>query len=182
LEGPLKSCGYAPYILHMIERIIARTFGYHKKLQPLKIKNDVKGPVEERRTSSSHPRAPSGSGQQGDKPASSLQKMLRFIFGMCKPQHIVDVKAHHERRAQKKDMKLIKEFHAHSNPQPLTLPLILREKKASRWRTLLRSCTPDTVGHRLGPISLDMTDSFQWQMSGEPSTPPLQAEEEGPPT
>jgi hypothetical protein len=26
-ESSLKSCGYAPYIMHMIERVIARTFG-----------------------------------------------------------------------------------------------------------------------------------------------------------
>jgi hypothetical protein len=26
-ESPLKSCGYEPYIMHMIERVTARTFG-----------------------------------------------------------------------------------------------------------------------------------------------------------
>jgi hypothetical protein len=25
-ENPLKSCGYAPYLMHMIERVTARTF------------------------------------------------------------------------------------------------------------------------------------------------------------
>jgi hypothetical protein len=25
-ENPLKSCGYDPYLMHMIERVIARTF------------------------------------------------------------------------------------------------------------------------------------------------------------
>jgi hypothetical protein len=26
LENSLKSCGYAPYLMHMIDRVIARTF------------------------------------------------------------------------------------------------------------------------------------------------------------
>jgi hypothetical protein len=29
-ESPLKSCGYAPYIMHMIERVTGRTFRYDK--------------------------------------------------------------------------------------------------------------------------------------------------------
>jgi hypothetical protein len=29
-ESPLKSCGYAPYIMHMIERVTGWTFGYDK--------------------------------------------------------------------------------------------------------------------------------------------------------
>jgi hypothetical protein len=35
-ESPLKSCGCAPYIMHMIERVTACTFGYDKKHHPLK--------------------------------------------------------------------------------------------------------------------------------------------------
>jgi hypothetical protein len=33
--SPLKSYGYAPYIMHMIERIIAHTFGCDKEDHPL---------------------------------------------------------------------------------------------------------------------------------------------------
>jgi hypothetical protein len=37
-ENPLKSCGYAPYIMHLIERVIGRTFGHDKEHHPLRIK------------------------------------------------------------------------------------------------------------------------------------------------
>jgi hypothetical protein len=45
----LKSCGYAPYIKHMIEWVMGHTFGYDKEHHPLRIKNDLKAPIEERR-------------------------------------------------------------------------------------------------------------------------------------
>jgi hypothetical protein len=50
LENPLKSCGYAPYIMHMIERVIGCTSGYDKDHHPLRIKNDLRAPMEDRRT------------------------------------------------------------------------------------------------------------------------------------
>jgi hypothetical protein len=34
-ENSLKSCGYAPYLMHMIERVTARTFFYEKGAPPL---------------------------------------------------------------------------------------------------------------------------------------------------
>jgi hypothetical protein len=48
-ESPLKSCGYAPYIMHMIERVMDRTFGYDKEHHPLWIKNGLRAPVEDTR-------------------------------------------------------------------------------------------------------------------------------------
>jgi hypothetical protein len=84
-ENPLKSYGYAPYIMHMIERVTGCTFGYDKEHQPLRIKNDLRAPVEDKRTSaprgSSPPRAARGRGQQGDKPPSPFRKMLALILG-----------------------------------------------------------------------------------------------------
>jgi hypothetical protein len=121
-ENPLKSCDYAPYIMHMIERVTGRTFGYDKQHQPLRIKNDLRAPVEDRRTAaprgSSPPRAIRGRGQRGDKPSSPIREMLGLIFGMCKSQHAADVKAQHERRARRKDIKSVKEIHSHLNLQP----------------------------------------------------------------
>jgi hypothetical protein len=35
LENPLKSCGYAPYLMHMIERVTAQTFFYERVHHPL---------------------------------------------------------------------------------------------------------------------------------------------------
>jgi hypothetical protein len=49
LESPLKSCGYAPYIVHMIERVLGGTFGSNKEHHPLRIKNDLQAPVDQRR-------------------------------------------------------------------------------------------------------------------------------------
>jgi hypothetical protein len=86
-ESPLKSCGYAPYIMHMIETVMCRTFGYDNEHHPLWIKNDLRAPVKERRAAaprSSPPRAARGRGQQGDKPPSSIQKKFSLLFGMCK--------------------------------------------------------------------------------------------------
>jgi hypothetical protein len=48
-ENPLRSCGYVSYIMHMIERVTGHTFEYDKEHQSLRIKNDLKAPVEERR-------------------------------------------------------------------------------------------------------------------------------------
>jgi hypothetical protein len=114
-ESPLKSCGYAPYIMHMIERVTAHTFGCDKEHYPLRIKNDLKAPVEGIRAAASSPRAAMRSGQQGDKPPSPIWKMLNLMFGMCKSQHAVDVKAQHERHARQKDTKSVKEIRAHLN-------------------------------------------------------------------
>jgi hypothetical protein len=117
-ESPLKSCGYAPYIMHMIERVTGRTFGYDKEHHPLWIKNDVRAPVEERRAvapRSSPPRAARGRGQQGDKLPSPIQKFFSFLFGMHKFQHATDVRAQHERHERRKITKSVKEICTHLN-------------------------------------------------------------------
>jgi hypothetical protein len=95
-KNPLKSCGYAPYIMHMIERVMGHTFGYDKEHHPLQIKNDLRALVEDRRVTApwaSPPRAARDRGQEGDKLPSLIRKMFSLIFGMCKSQHVTDVKA-----------------------------------------------------------------------------------------
>jgi hypothetical protein len=74
-ENPLKSCGYAPYLMHMIEGVTAQTFFCEKKHHPLRIKNDLRAPVEDSRVAAPHsspPRAARGRGQPRDKPSSSI--------------------------------------------------------------------------------------------------------------
>jgi hypothetical protein len=74
-ESPLKSCGYAPYIMHMIERVSGCTFRCDKEYHMLRIKNALRAPVEERRAVVPHAtplRAARGRGQQGDKTSSHL--------------------------------------------------------------------------------------------------------------
>jgi hypothetical protein len=42
--SPQKSCGYAPYIMHVIEAIANYTFVYDHEHKPFHLKNDVVGP------------------------------------------------------------------------------------------------------------------------------------------
>jgi hypothetical protein len=56
-ESPFKSCGYAPYIMHMIEKVTTCTLGCDKDHHPLWIMNDLKAPVEARRAADPPPRA-----------------------------------------------------------------------------------------------------------------------------
>jgi hypothetical protein len=86
-ENPLKSCEYTPYLMHMIERVTARTFFCEKKHHPLRIKNDLRAPVEDSRAAAPHsspPRAARGRGQPRDKPSSPIQKIFSLLFGICK--------------------------------------------------------------------------------------------------
>jgi hypothetical protein len=71
-ENPLKSCGYASYLMHMIERVTAQIFFCKKEHHPLRIKNNLRAPVKESRLAapySSPPRAARGRGQPRDKPS-----------------------------------------------------------------------------------------------------------------
>ena len=40
-ERPLKGCGFAPYIMFMIEKVIGHAFEYDKKLKVLKIVDEA---------------------------------------------------------------------------------------------------------------------------------------------
>jgi hypothetical protein len=70
-ENPLMSCGCAPYLIHMLEKVTAWTFFCIEEHHPLPIKNDLRAPVEDSRAAapySSPPRAARGRGQPRDKP------------------------------------------------------------------------------------------------------------------
>jgi hypothetical protein len=125
-ENPLKSCGYAPYLMHMIERVIALTFFYEKEHHPLRIKNDLRAPVKDLRAAAPHsspPRATRGRGQSRDKPPSPIQKFFCLLFWMCKSQHAADVRAQHERHERRKIIKSVKEICTHLNLQPPSSPI-----------------------------------------------------------
>jgi hypothetical protein len=136
-ENPLKSCGYAPYIMHITERVTVRTCYCEKEHHPLRIKNDLKAPVEDRRVavgqlvSSTH-RAARRSGQQGDKPPSPIQTKISLLFGICKFQHATEVKAQHERRTRRKDIKSVKEIHSHLNLQPSHSPIASKGEESPK--------------------------------------------------
>jgi hypothetical protein len=131
----LKSCGYAPYIMHIIERVTARTFFYEKEHHPLRIKNALRDPVEDRRAAarqSSPPRAARGRGQQGDKPPSPIRKVVSLLFGMCKSQHAAYGKAQHKRRERKKITKSVKEIRAHMDLLPPSFPIAPEGEESSK--------------------------------------------------
>jgi hypothetical protein len=108
-KSPLKNCGYAPYIIHMIERVTAHTFGcdkeHHEILHHLEL-------------------------LEGDKSPSPIGKIFRLLFGICRSQHAIEVKAQHERRARRKDTKSVKEIHAHLNLQPPRSPIALEGEES----------------------------------------------------
>jgi hypothetical protein len=87
-ENSLKSCGYAPYLMHMIERVTDQTFFCEKLDHPLRIKNDLRTPVEDLRAAAPHsspPRAARGRGQPRDKPPSPIWKKLASCLGCACP-------------------------------------------------------------------------------------------------
>jgi hypothetical protein len=126
IENPLKSCGYAPYLMDMIERVTAQIFICKKEHHPLRIKNDLRAPVENSRAPAPHsspPRAARGRGQPRDKPPSPIQKIFSLLFGMCKSQHAADVRAQLERRERRKITKSVKVIRTHLNLQPPSSPI-----------------------------------------------------------
>jgi hypothetical protein len=87
----------------------------------LQIKNDLRAPVEERRAATPHsspPRAARGTEQQRGKPPSPIRKIFTLLFGMCKSQHAIEVRAQHERHERRKITKSVKEIRTHLNLQP----------------------------------------------------------------
>jgi hypothetical protein len=112
--------------MHMIERVTAQTFFCEKEHHPLWIKNNLRALVEDSRAAAPHsspPRAVRGRGQPRDKPPSPIQKNFSLLFGMCKSQHTVDVRAQHERRERMKITKSVKEIRTHLNLQPPSSPI-----------------------------------------------------------
>ena len=101
-ERPLKGCGFAPYIMYMIENVIGHTFEYDKKHKVLKIVDDLievgvpppslGGAAEADAPESGAavagasppPRFPSRSSSHHSSPPSPIRKMFSPIFAMCK--------------------------------------------------------------------------------------------------
>jgi hypothetical protein len=124
----------------LIERVTARTFYCEKEHHPLRIKNNLKAPVEDRRAAagqlvSSPPRAARRSRQQGGKPPSPNKKNS-LLFGICKSQHVTEVKAQHEKHARRKYIKSVKEIHAHLNLQPPHSPIASEGEESSDIETV----------------------------------------------
>jgi hypothetical protein len=117
LENPL---------MHMIERVAAQIFFCEKEHHHLRIKNDLRPLVEESTTVAPHsspPRDARGRGQPRDKPLSLIQKIFSLLFGMCKSQHAINIRAQHEWRERRKITKSVKKIYTHLNLQPPSSPI-----------------------------------------------------------
>jgi hypothetical protein len=112
--------------MHMIERVSTQTFFCEKEHHPLRIKNDLRAPVEDSRAAtpySSPPMAARGRGQPRDKPSPPIQKIFSLLFGMCKSQYTANVRAQYERHERRKITKSVKEIHTHLNLQSPSSPI-----------------------------------------------------------
>jgi hypothetical protein len=87
-KSPLKSYGYRPYIMHMIKRVAGHTFGCDKEHHSLRIKNDLRAPVEERRAAARHaspPRAARGEGSRETRPHLLFRRSLASSLECVSP-------------------------------------------------------------------------------------------------
>ena len=104
-ERPFKGCGFAPYIMFMIEKVTGHTFEYNKKHKVLKIVDDlteigvplagpgggaaaleVDSPVGGAAVgrASPLPHAPSCSSSRHGSPPSPIRRLFSSIFGKCR--------------------------------------------------------------------------------------------------
>ena len=140
-ERPLKGCGFAPYIMHMIEQVTGHTFEYDKIHKALKIIADLPetglppaglggaaatpeadapiGGVAAGRASPL-PHAPSHSSPRRRSPPSPICKMFNAIFEMCKDIWTCQQK---EREARRKDTQTLKQIASRLELHPPRSPL-----------------------------------------------------------
>jgi hypothetical protein len=142
--SPQKSCGYAPYLMHVIETITNYTVFYDHEHKPFHLKNDVVGPsladlaraqaniggqeapeqptatvAPSRAARPSHGRGRGRGQQQVQKPPSPLRKLFNFWCGSCmKASDAV----HKERQLRKRDSRMIRLMY--ENPSPTNRPPI----------------------------------------------------------
>jgi hypothetical protein len=126
-ERPLKGCGFAPYIMHMIEQVIGHQFDYDKSHKILKISADLteigvpppcpggvgavaeadapEGGVAVGGGVSPPPHAPSRFSSRRGSPPSPIRKFFSSIFRMCKD---IQIRQREERKARRKDTRTLK--------------------------------------------------------------------------
>jgi hypothetical protein len=64
-ENPLNSYGYAPYLMHMIERVTNRIFFCKKEHHALRIKNNLRALVQDSRAVAPHSSPPRAARERG---------------------------------------------------------------------------------------------------------------------
>lgn len=133
-ERPLKGCGFAPYIMHMIEHVTGHTFEYDKPHKALRIVADLDevtfpppgiggaGAGAEAHAPAGDapggaaaggprpPRAPPRSSSRDGRRSSPIRKFFSSIFGMCRD---IQVRQRKEGNARRKDSRTLKQISAH---------------------------------------------------------------------
>jgi hypothetical protein len=140
--SPQKSCGYASYLMHVIEAITNYTFVNDHEHKPFHLKNDVVGPsladlaraqaniggqetpeqptaaaAPSRAARPSHGRGRGHGKQQVQKPPSPLRKLFNFWCGSCMK---ANDSVHKERQLRKRDSRMIRLMY--ENPSPTNRP------------------------------------------------------------
>jgi hypothetical protein len=127
--NPQKNCGFAPYLMFLIEDVTGRRFpkeGIHMPFRP----NPTKKPLIPPAHASSPPRADptpqqqheaaepirlvgytgqtglgdqgQSSAQQREKSSSPIKKLFGLLFDMCRSHHAIETMLHEERKTLKK--------------------------------------------------------------------------------
>ena len=92
-ERPLKGCGFAPYIMYMIEQVTGHTFEFDKTHKALKIVADLPetgippagpgGAAAPPEADAPGSGAPAGA-SPSPRPPSPIRRLFSSIFGMCR--------------------------------------------------------------------------------------------------
>ena len=142
-ERPLKSYGFAPYIMYMIEQVTGHTFEYDKIHKALKIVADLpeiglppagpggaagiaevdapeSGVAAAAGGVSPSPRAPSRSSSRRGCPPLPIHRLFSSIFGMCRD---IQTRQQKEREARRKDTRTLKQIASNLELDPPRSPL-----------------------------------------------------------
>ena len=129
-ERPLKGCGFAPYIMYMIEQVTWHTFEYDKIHKALKIVADLPetglppaglgGVAGIAEADAPPPRAPSRSTSHRGSPPSPIRRFFSSIFGMCQD---IQTRQQKEREARRKDTQTLKQIASRLELDPPRSPL-----------------------------------------------------------
>jgi hypothetical protein len=156
--NPQKNCGFAPYLMFLIEDATGRSFpkeGIHMPFRPNPTKKYLIPPAQV----SSPPRADptphqqheaaelvrlarytgqTGLGDQGissahqrEKSSSPIKKLFGLLFGMCRSHHAIETRLHEKRKAHKKLQMDMNEVKKVLYPNKTPFPLGSEERESN---------------------------------------------------
>jgi hypothetical protein len=161
--NPQKNCGFAPYLMFLIEDVTGRSFlkemihipfRSNSAKKPLIPPAQASSPLRPDSTPQQQPEVaelvrPAGytgqtglgdqgqsSAQQREKSSSPIKKLFGLLFGMSRSHHAVETRLHEKRKAHKKLQKDMNEVKKHYI-QPRLLPLWAPRKERATLQLLL---------------------------------------------